>query len=105
MFVNRGYFALWIADINELQCSNTPNRSHLSTADSRLTNQFQPSFVGDSPLTDNVLPRIRKEQQHRFHDDAKSTSAVNSSSARTTWRYMTVVCCLKLTRAFQYLFL
>ena len=103
--VNGGYFCTWNADVSELQCSRTTNRSHLSAADSRLTNQLQPPFVGDSPLADSVLPRIRKEQQHRYHDDNLSTPAVNSSSARTTWRYVTVACCLQLARAFQQLVL
>jgi len=95
-----------IVDVTERQCSKTPNvRS--SAAESRLTNQLRPPSVGDSPLADNVLPRIRKEQQHRFHDNIMSTSEVNSSSsARTTWPYVTVtvVCCLQLTQLLYLIF-
>jgi len=98
---------LWNTDISERQCSRTPNLRHPSAADSRLTNQLRPSSIGDSPLADSVLPRIRKEQQHRFHDDGVSASEVKSASARATCRYVAVViiCCLQLTCELQHLFL
>ena len=98
---------LWNTDVVRRHCSRSPNLRHPSAADSRLTNQRQPSSIGDSPLADNVLPRIRKEQQHRFHDDLVSTSAVSSSSARTrpAWQYVIVASCLQLTRQLHYLFL
>jgi len=93
----------WNTDVTERQCDRTPKLRHPSAADSRLTNQRRPSSIDDSPLADDVLPRIRKEQQHRFHDVGVSTSAAKSSSSRTRWQYVTVACCLQLTATLQYL--